>query len=198
MERIISIFISLIFLISCQNQAGDSQNKIDDKNTSVNAISESNILESDKIKPFDSFGGNLAFKGDATGFFHIEKFDQRYFFVTPEGNGFRALGINHFHMMNSTDYDGTVQLIKNLGFNTGCYQGPEWMWHRYPYSKGINLVPVCWWMPDHMFSFNDVFDPEYLIEMEERVRDIVEPQKDNTMLLGYFWTDIPIWTRKKR
>jgi hypothetical protein len=201
MEKTIIIITSLIFLYSCQNKADKSQSSIEDNKANLNTISENNILESNetkgKMEQYDSFGGNLAFKGKATGFFHIEKFNERYFFITPEGNGYRALGINHFHMITSTDYDDIIQNIKNLGFNAGCYQGPQWMWHRYPYTQGINLVQVCWWMPDQMFSFKDVFDPDYLNELEEKVKKIVEPQKDNKMLLGYFWTDIPIWTRKR-
>ncbi len=148
-------------------------------------------------KPYDTYGGNPAYDSDATGFFYIKRFQDREFLITPEGHGYRALGINHFHMMTSTDYDSTIQYIKYLGFNAGCYQGPRWMWERYPYTKGINLVKVCWWMPDSMFSFRDVFDPAYLQEMEAEVKSIVEPQKDNSMLIGYFWTDIPIWTRKR-
>ena len=146
---------------------------------------------------YDSFGGNLAYRSNATGFFHIRRIQGREFLITPEGHGYRALGINHFHMMTSTDYDSAIQYIKYLGFNAGCYQGPGWMWDRYPYTKGINLVKVCWWMPDKMFGFSDVFDPVYLQEMEAEVKKIVEPQKDNRMLIGYFWTDIPIWTRKR-
>lgn len=71
------------------------------------------------------------------------------------------------------------------------------MWKRYPYTKGINLVPVCVWKPASQFAFKDVFDPAVLSEMEAAVRKIVEPQANNEMLIGYFWTDIPIWSRTK-
>ena len=146
---------------------------------------------------FDSFGGNTDIKGRATGFFHLEEINGRHFLITPQGNGYRALGINHFHNMTSTDYDGAIRNIKGWGFNAGCYQGPKWMWDRYPYTKGINLVPVCQWMSDKQFRFKDVFDPEYLADLEEDIRRIVEPQSGNTMLIGYFWTDIPLWQRKR-
>jgi hypothetical protein len=99
--------------------------------------------------------------------------------------------------MTSTDYDQAIKNIKSWGFNAGCYQGPKWMWERYPYTKGINLVPVCQWKPDSQFSFKDVFDPAVLSEMEEMVRDIVQPQRENKKLIGYFLTDIPMWQRKR-
>ncbi|QDT39695.1 hypothetical protein [Stratiformator vulcanicus] len=146
---------------------------------------------------FDQYGGNKSMISEATGFFRLEKFEDRHFLVTPEGHGYRALGINHFHNMSSKDYDAAIQQIKSWGFNAGCYQGPRWMWERYPYTKGINLVPVCVWKPASQFAFKDVFDPTFLTEMETAVRKVVEPQSDNKMLIGYFWTDIPIWSRMK-
>ncbi len=145
----------------------------------------------------DSFGGNPAINGEVTGFFHLEQFGGRHFLVTPAGNGYRALGINHFHNMTSRDYDQAIRNIKGWGFNAGCYQGPKWMWNRFPYTKGINLVPVCQWMPEERFAFQDVFDPGYLAQLEKSVRSIVEPQSENAMLIGYFWTDIPLWQRKR-
>ena len=146
---------------------------------------------------FDQYGGLKTIKAEATGFFRLEKFEGRHFLVTPEGHGYRALGINHFHNMSSKDYDAAVKQIRSWGFNAGCYQGPRWMWKRYPYTKGINLVPVCVWKPDSQFAYKDVFDPGFLAEMDAAIRKIVEPQSDNAMLIGYFWTDIPIWSRTR-
>jgi hypothetical protein len=145
----------------------------------------------------DSYGGVSALTGKATGFFHLDEIDGRHFLITPEGHGYRALGINHFHSMTSRDYDQVIRNIRQWGFNAGCYQGPQWMWDRYPYTKGINLLPVCQWLPDGKFRFKDVFDPGTLEEMESTVRKIVQPQRSNPMLIGYFWTDIPIWKRHR-
>ncbi|GAB5405257.1 MAG: hypothetical protein Aurels2KO_34880 [Aureliella sp.] len=146
---------------------------------------------------FDSYGGLLSLEGNKTGYFHLKKFGDRHFLVTPEGHGYRALGINHFHNMTSRDYDGAIEQIRDWGFNAGCYQGPRWMWKKYPYTKGINLVPTCIWKDDTAFAFKDVFDSEVLSQMESEVRKIVEPQAENAMLIGYFWTDIPVWTRTR-
>lgn len=146
---------------------------------------------------FDSFGGYRAIGGETTGFFHLTEIEGRHFLVTPEGHGYRALGINHFHNMTSRDYSQAIRNIKAWGFNAGCYQGPRWMWNRYPYTKGINLVPVSLWKSRPQFRFVDVFAPEFLTELETTIRRIVEPQQANPMLIGYFWTDIPVWTRKR-
>lgn len=146
---------------------------------------------------FDQYGGLKTIKAEATGFFRHEKIDGHHFLITPEGHGYRALGINHFHNMTSKNYDATVAQIKKWGFNAGCYQGPNWMWNRYPYTKGINLVPVSVWKTKSQFAYKDVFDPDFLESMESAIQKIVAPQSDNAMLIGYFWTDIPIWSRTK-
>lgn len=147
---------------------------------------------------FDRYGGNLAIQGEATGFFHLEEIGGKHFLITPEGHGYRALGVNHFHMMTSQDYDGAVEMIRNWGFNAGCYQGPRWMWNRYPYTKGITLVPTPAYKSDAQFGFRDVFDPTFLATLEESIRKIVEPQSENPFLIGYFWTDIGVWERVRK
>ncbi|MCZ6675143.1 MAG: twin-arginine translocation signal domain-containing protein, partial [Verrucomicrobia bacterium] len=45
----------------------------------------------------DKYGGWTGKKFKATGFFRIEK-DDRWWFVTPEGNAFLSFGINHVHL----------------------------------------------------------------------------------------------------
>ncbi|MDF1657771.1 MAG: hypothetical protein P1U58_09170 [Verrucomicrobiales bacterium] len=146
----------------------------------------------------DTYGGNRDFPAESTGFFYLREFDGRHFLVTPEGHGYRALGINHFHMMTSQDYDGAIQQIKDWGFNAGCYQGPRWMWNRHPYTKGITLVPTSPYKSDDHFGFRDVFSPEFLVELEETIQQIVEPQSENPFLIGYFWTDIGLWERDRK
>lgn len=44
----------------------------------------------------DQYGGWTGKKFDATGFFRIVK-DDRWWFVSPEGNAFLSFGINHYH-----------------------------------------------------------------------------------------------------
>ena len=146
----------------------------------------------------DSYGGMPALKGQVTGFFHLEVIDGRHYLITPEGHGYRALGLNHFHSMTSKDYDGAIERIREWGFNAGDYQGPRWIWKRYPYTKGINLVPTSPYRPDSEFGFRDVFDPEFLEKLEASIREIVEPQEENPFLIGWFWTDIGVWEKDRK
>ena len=43
----------------------------------------------------DQYGGWTGIKGEKTGFFHIEKIDGRYWFVTPDGNVFYPVALSH-------------------------------------------------------------------------------------------------------
>lgn len=146
---------------------------------------------------FDAYGGYKGITAKATGFFRLEKIDGRHFLITPEGNGYRALGINHFHMMKTTDYDGVIKKIRHWGFNAGCYQGPKWMWQRYPYTQGITLVDISPFFSEKRSRFEDVFDQSYLRRIEAKIEQIVAPQANNKMLIGYFWTDIPKWIKDR-
>lgn len=43
----------------------------------------------------DRFGGYPGVRSEATGFFRVEEIDGRWWFITPEGQGFLSLGVNH-------------------------------------------------------------------------------------------------------
>jgi len=145
----------------------------------------------------DPYGGNLALTRKAKGFFRLDEIDGRHFLITPEGHPFRALGLNHFHMMKSRDYDRALQNLREWGFNSGGYQAPAWQRKRIPHTRGIHLVPNGSWRPAGQFAFRDVFASKFLSELEKNIRRVVEPSGENPLLVGYFWTDIPIWNRKR-
>lgn len=46
----------------------------------------------------DAIGGTTAVRAKATGYFRTEKINDRWWFVTPEGNGFLSVGINHLDL----------------------------------------------------------------------------------------------------
>jgi len=61
----------------------------------------------------DSYGGDLSTKRNATGFFRLDEIDGRHFLITPQGHPFGTLGLNHFHMMKSRDYDRALQNLRD-------------------------------------------------------------------------------------
>jgi GH35 family endo-1,4-beta-xylanase len=147
---------------------------------------------------YDRFGGHLDLHiDDGNGYFRLGEINGKHFLVTPEGNAFRAIGINHTHMNTRTDYDNIIAELKALGFNSGDYQGPAWMWNRIPYSKGLQLLDISGWLPESQFRFEDVFDPDFLASLELKIKSIVQPQANNEMLICYFLTDVPVWEIEK-
>ena len=145
----------------------------------------------------DPYGGDLACTRQATGFFRLDEVDGRHFLITPEGHPFRALGLNHFHMMKSRDYDRAIQNLRDWECNSGGYQAPPWQRNRIPHARAIHLVSNSSWRPAGKFAFQDVFDSEFLKELEKNIRRVVEPSTKSPFLIGYFWTDTPTWNRKR-
>jgi GH35 family endo-1,4-beta-xylanase len=159
---------------------------------------------------YDKYGGLNSIKSEATGFFRLEQIEGRHYFITPEGHAFRSLGVNHFHQniyQNRPEgtkpddiHDEVIQNLHNMGYNAGGYQGPEWMRERIPYSLGItDMLLSSYWRPRvsphpsfKAFTFEDVFDQAFLERLEEVITTVVDPVKDDSMLICYYFTDVPV------
>ena len=88
------------------------------------------------MAPSDSFGGSDKFTSKSTGFFRVERANDRWWMVDPAGNGFLTIGVNHADQSNlkyDHNYDiwkrkygsrekwireGVVKDLKEWGFNT--------------------------------------------------------------------------------
>ena len=93
------------------------------------------------IPPFPE--SNSDARGRATGFFHVEKMGNIWWFIDPAGSGFYAVGTDHinfnghpceklgyspYQVSNMTRYggieawaDSTLSRLKSWGFNTVSY-----------------------------------------------------------------------------
>ena len=98
----------------------------------------------------DQYGGWRGARGEETGVFRVEEIGGRWWFVTPEGNGFLSMGMNHFDL-NVLKYpdnvhiwreryggseeryiqEGIARPLREWGFNTIGWTGEtvagEWM-----------------------------------------------------------------------
>lgn len=129
----------------------------------------------------DQYGGWTGLKGERTGFFHVEKLGNRWWFITPEGNAYFML------QMGWTDKED-VPRIKSWGFNaaeseTGMPYARNLNFFRmdtppYPVAKLPGLPP---WV-----TFPDVFHPDFPKQCAERAESVLGPIKDDPMLLGYY------------
>ncbi|MFC1734655.1 hypothetical protein ACFL1X_00955 [Candidatus Hydrogenedentota bacterium] len=128
----------------------------------------------------DSYGGYRAVNTVASGLFRVEKIKGRWWFITPEGNAFISMGINHIEstFLKYPDNihiwkkrygsderwikEGVVPDLKKWNFNTigwtqevaakGMLHSPGW---RYPEYQWAGLPYV------HMLKFADIamWDP---------------------------------------
>jgi len=54
-------------------------------------------MDESRAPDLDRFGGWMGKRFEATGFFRTQHDGERWWLVTPEGNAFLSLGINHYH-----------------------------------------------------------------------------------------------------
>lgn len=163
---------------------------------------------------FDSFGGLSALKAKPTGVFRLDTFGKRDLFVTPEGHGFLALGINHLGTLGkgrdrsffatrfNRDWDNyfTQELkaqLKTWHFNNLGYGPPQDLMDDMPYFAAVSLVPISKYraipVPGRpgAYQFPDVFDPAWQEAVARKVTNFCKAHRNNPMLIGYFWTDTP-------
>lgn len=56
---------------------------------------------------FDRYGGLRALPARASGWFRLGRFGARHLFVTPDGHGYFALGVNHLAAVGAGGAPGT-------------------------------------------------------------------------------------------
>ncbi len=129
----------------------------------------------------DQYGGWTELQGQKTGFFHVEKLGERWWFITPEGNAYFMV------QLGWTNADGAAR-AKSWGFNAAEQDS------GLPYEVNVNFfrlgersipVPHIPGLPPWT-TFPDVFDPEWARLCEEQAQKVLGPIANDPMLLGYF------------
>jgi hypothetical protein len=169
----------------------------------------------------DIYGGTPSLRFKATGFFRLEK-AKRWWLVTPEGNAFLSLGMNHVHPgwinqpYNAAHWrkqfgaktfgDEACRAglrafvssnLKDFGFNTlGIHNSWDWLLPelRVPWIKGIPFVNTHHYKVSTEKDFPDVFSPDFEQHCNTLAKTKAAPLKEDTFLLGYAMTDCPILT----
>lgn len=141
----------------------------------------------------------------ATGFFHVQTNDGRWWIVDPEGNPFYSIGINACTANGSVDasngknryndavkanyanYDEwaetTVERLQSWGFNTaGAWSDPNLLGTRMPYALILNISGVDWLVGE----IPDYFSSEFAARCAEVARTQVAARKDDPKLIGWF------------
>jgi len=164
----------------------------------------------------DPYGGWTGIKGKKTGFFHIEKIEGRYWFVTPEGNVFYPVALSHMlsgetrtaaKRLFGDDKEAwvrdSVAKARAMGFNCalGGASSPErnlngfvdlplaekvFEEEMFPYAVGVILMKHPWEFVEGE-TLPDIFDPAYKQLIEDRAKAAVPPVRDNPLVLGYYY-----------
>lgn len=156
---------------------------------------------------FDRYGGLRSVRREATGFFRVELIGARWFFITPEGHPFVALGANHVgaFLKNQAEPSGFLARhggdparaaaallaeLRALGLNAGDAYQPEpshaeaWPW----------IHPIVNYGPERVRGLAlDVFDAEAMAEVQAHVRRRAAEVAANPFVLGIAGVDLPQW-----
>jgi hypothetical protein len=158
---------------------------------------------------YDSFGGVKYKQAKKTGWFRTERINDRWFFITPEGNPFFSLGATHagecikYDELNifETKYQKNQELLgkflveqsKEWGYNSSGYEPLESMETMIPYAATIWTVgPRSHSAGDNSVNA-DIFDPLVQEEIRKTIQKAVDQHKDKQNCLGYMFIDCPIW-----
>ena len=164
---------------------------------------------------FDKYGGYLAYKGTATGRFHVDVIDGRHFLVTPDGHGFLSMGVTHTrglgipeesrydHLKQNFNGDwGTanaelVALFRKVGYNTLGYGSHKSTRKLLPYfaSCGPSGKVSSW--QGKQVDYPDVFSEEWKTYASRSIERMVKTYSGNSNLIGIYWTDMPAWDLKR-
>ncbi len=166
--------------------------------------------------PLDAYGGDSATTLTATGFFHTQLVNGRWWLVTPDGHPFFSAGINHVTQYGTTDKNGNqayytsivnkygsvgawsdamVARFSTWGFNTlGGWSSNDLFTGRLPYTQ--------------LFSFggqdfvtgglSDFFDPAWVASVQSQANATAGALKDDPWLVGYFLDNELHWDKDWR
>ncbi len=168
------------------------------------------------ITQYDSYGGitNAGFTGEATGFFHTEVIDGRYYIIDPIGNPYFALGVNTVCLGDSANhktyslekfgtaeayYEAITDELQTMGINTN-YGGDsaQLLAVEDGLANVVSISTVGAYMSslgrsqisEGVFPFNNtinVFDPDFVTSAYTSVATRIETNGYAEMdrLFGY-------------
>jgi arylsulfatase A-like enzyme len=155
----------------------------------------------------DKFGGFTGIQIQATGNFRVEQVKGRWFFITPEGHPFIALGPNHtgptirdqgrnnglwqrWHGSADETAKAMLPIIQDLGFTAGDVYQPE-----STYTRTLPWITFFWY-GDTNHTFIDVFDDGTMADVTRRAYEHAKSVADNPWILGIGGPDLSIWDAK--
>jgi hypothetical protein len=155
-------------------------------------------------------------KGNATGFFHVEKIYGVWWIVDPDGNAFISKGVDHvsydgdyaptlgyspYNRAASKKYGGldgwaklTVERLRGYGFNTlGAWSTEDAFTKGMSYTIMLDIASAAGseWLSGNV---TDYFSGHFEGAADEQARRLCLPRKDDPYLVGYFTDNELRWS----
>ena len=165
---------------------------------------------------YDEYGGitNSGIKGNATGYFHVEQFDGRFYIIDPIGNPFFASGINTLELgatenqraatiekygSEENAYKSISEELLAMGINT-YWSGDLGFFEENKLITAVSTGGIAYYMynelglkaaagGDDKFAHNNtmnVFDPDFIKFCETRFAEVTAPYKGSDRVLGFY------------
>jgi len=184
------------------------------------ALPSTNYCIAQTITDLDRYGGYKPIQLGASGYFRLEK-AERWWFVTPEGSAFLTFGLNHTNPDYLTqDYNrefwkrkfGVEDIsdpefnrkfaakvmddLEYFGMNTLGSHSPKQKFPeiKIPYVQSLFFARTAYWLVKGPQSFPDVYGQRFADFCERKARSVAAPLKDDPFLMGYIFTNVPIFT----
>jgi hypothetical protein len=168
----------------------------------------------------DAFGACPDLHFEATGFFRVHAGDRKWL-VAPNGNAYLSLGVNHVQTdlftrapnrafwarrFGARDPDSArwkqeaarkvADDLRSFGFNALGFHSRASVFPPgfAPYVKPLTFVEIPHHQTPGPEKFRDVFAADFARHCEEVAREQVRPRREDPHLLGYAFTDCPVFT----
>lgn len=157
----------------------------------------------------DAYGGMKTIKSKTTGFFTVDSTAGRWWFITPEGHGYFALGANHtgkfledssqsrpylerFGSDTAKVREDLLQSYRRLGYNAGEAYAPldPYLRTKLPYIAHLQY-------PDGDYLQMDIFDPQVQETLFQSTVAQCLPLRNDKMIIGIAFRDLPVWSRRR-
>ena len=164
---------------------------------------------------YDQYGGitNSGIKGEATGYFHTEVHGNRTYIIDPLGNPFFAVGVNTVELgatdnqraasldkygTEETFYKEVSEELRDYGINTvwggwanmietGNLVGAGSVGCISKYMSQLGLSISTGGSAEYLHNNTmNVFDPDFVTFVRDRVETVVVPYADNPYILGWY------------
>lgn len=157
------------------------------------------------VSGFDAHGGYLGVQLEATGFFRVQRYEGRWWLVTPAGHPFFSQGVNHVTFAGTPDRFGATPYLDAV---TARYGTPE-VWAAAQHARfdtwGYNTLGA--WSESSLFPgepytvllgltsqnfasglMEDLWTPSWEARVRAQIATQAAPRRDDPDLLGY-WLD---------